>query len=358
MGPVMGVVTRIVPYAAGALALWALLSRLQELAGPLAVVLAVCVIAGIVHASGRYAWMDRYPKIGRLLDFYAPRFWPASPAGRGPIAGGPQAAAAVVPAPRPVRPPRKVSSLNALIGIEDQREQLEKLIGSRAFRDGTHAPATLIALVGARGTGKKSVAWNLPAWLHEEGVVKSREVRVISRDALPGLADGFGVTAETRHEIRQQACDALGGTLIVEDIDKLIGPQTAFAVGECLADVANQYPGRLMVVATGSLSAYGSLDPQHQWRQRFNVCEIEFGDLDDDALSEIFLRLVAERGLVLEPAAKNSLQRRIGQLRGQNVSPFLNAVTMGALFHAVLSRLPRGEQKVTALDIREARLPT
>jgi hypothetical protein len=251
-----------------------------------------------------------------------------------------------------------VKDIAAFIGIDEQIKRVKELIQSQAFRSGDHAPI-MIALVGALGTGKASVGRNIPGWLYKEGVIKSREVRLISRETLPGLAETGGLALDTREEIRQLAQESLGGVLLVEHIDRLNGGQKVPSeIGECLADVAAQFPVRLIVIITGSLAAYRGLDPDDRWRHNFNIYEVEFEDLYDDALSQIFLRLLNEKRLTLDPAANPRLRRRIKDLRDQNTPAFRNAVTMGRLVGAILAAKPHGEEKVVAKDIGDARLPT
>ena len=62
--------------------------------------------------------------------------------------------------------------LTRFVGLDGVFADIDELVATRAGRIGPLAPATLVLLVGPRGTGKSSVALALVAKLHRAGALE------------------------------------------------------------------------------------------------------------------------------------------------------------------------------------------
>src|ERR1700733_9216332 len=151
---------------------------------------------GLLHAGGRLTWLDRYPWATRILGGFAPRLT---------VGGATAAAAATASAPAPPpsgpAPPRQPSAaapaavdLSRFAGLDGVLADIDELVGTRTGRISLLAPATLVLLVGPRGTGKSSVARALVAKLHRAGALSSDRIITIAPAELPGFggAGGYG----------------------------------------------------------------------------------------------------------------------------------------------------------------------
>jgi hypothetical protein len=147
----------------------------------------------LLHASGRLAWVDRYPWAARILDGFAPRL----------AMGLPAAVPAAASAPAPPRPgearerppppaPPVAVDLSRFVGLDGVFADIDELVAAWAGRIRPLAPATLVLLVGPRGTGKSSVALALVAKLHRAGARNSDRIVTIGPAELHGLGGSYG----------------------------------------------------------------------------------------------------------------------------------------------------------------------
>jgi hypothetical protein len=334
-----------------------------------ALLLWCAVGVGLLHASGRLAWMDRYPWAARILEGFAPRLAMALPA---TVLATASAAAPPRPAetrerPSPPAPPVAVD-LSGLIGLDGVFADIDELVATQARRISPVAPATLVLLVGPRGTGKSSVALALAGKLHRAGARGSDRIVGISPTELHGLGGSYGPSEDVLRGISDRIQAALDGTLLIDDLDWLAagsGGQAAAEVGTRVLAVARRYPGRLFVIGTGSAAAISRLDPANRWLGQLNVRRIDFPPLDTAALQNIFGRLLEERGLRLAPGADRAVQIQIEERRTQGGDEFDNAYAIRRLVDDVLhshslrmhGAPPAAEQTppiVTAEDVRNA----
>jgi hypothetical protein len=323
---------------------------------------------GLLHASGRLAWLDRYPWAARMLEGFAPRLAVAL------AAAGPTAASAAVPVrpgearaqPPPPAPPAAVD-LSGYVGLDGVFADIDELVATRAGRISPLAPATLVLLVGPRGTGKSSVALALASKLHQAGALRSDRIVAIGPTELHGLGRSYGPSDDARRAVGDRIQAALDGMLVIDDLDWLAaaaGGQAAAEVGERLLAVARRYPGRLFVVGTGSAAVIGRLDPANRWLRHLHVRRIDFPPLDVAALQGIFTRLLGEKGLRLAPGAERAVQIQIEERRTQSDDEFDNAHAVRRLVDDVLyshglrmhgaPASPEQPPVVTAEDVRNA----
>jgi hypothetical protein len=295
---------------------------------------------GVLHASGRLAWMDRYPWAARMLEGFAPRFAIAlSAAGPAPAS----AAAPVRPGearaqPPPPAPPASVD-LSGFVGLDGVFADIDELVATRVGRISPLAPATLVLLVGPHGTGKSSVALALAAKLHRAGALGSDRIVAIGPTELHDLGGSYGPSEDMMRAVGDRIQAALDGMLLIDDLDWLAaaaGGHAAAEVGNRLLAVARRYPGRLFVVGTGSPAAIGRLDPANRWLRHLHVRRIDFPPLGTAALQDIFGRLLVEKGLRLAPCADRAVQIQIEERHAQGGDEFDNAHAVRRLVDDVL----------------------
>ena len=319
------------------------------------------VVIGLLHASGRLAWLDRSASAARLLESFAPRFDIRAPA----------ASAAAPPRAGEVRerasPPPAAVDLARFVGLDSVLVDVDELVATQAGRVRPLAPATLALLVGPRGTGKSSVALALAAKLHRAGARGSERITAIGPTDLPGLGGSYGPSDDVLRAVSERIQAALDGTLLIDDLDWLVagaGGHASAELGPRLLAVARRYPGRLFVIGTGSAAAVGRLDPANRWLGQLNVRRIDFLSLDTAALKNIFAQLLAEKGLRLDAAADRAVQIQIEERRAQGGDKFDNAHAIRRLVDDVLhshgrrmrGKLMLAEQTsiITAEDVRDA----
>lgn len=332
---------------------------LAQWLGSASTLLALCiwtlVLTGILHASGRMPWIDRRPTISRFLNAYAP---PIS----GSVTPKPRSAASA-PSLRPTIP-----DTARFAGISDVNDEIASVVASRSILKSTMAPATIVFLVGPRGTGKSSLALTMADDLYKAKVIKSDRIVAISETELPGLGSSYGPTPEILRDLTALVQSALDGVLLIDDIDQMVSlasGQVAQETGSRVLDVARRFPGRLFVLCTGSAEALAALDPARRWLGQLNVRRIEFPTLDDDALRQIFLQSLSSQGFRTEPDAERAVALRLQEIRQEGGETFDNAYAVHRFVDAVLHnhglRLRRqpaatmAEQRViVAADVRNA----
>jgi hypothetical protein len=337
---------------------------LSGVAVPLAICLWIAVGVGVLYASNRLPWIDRFPPVARLVAAYAPPVdWaPAPPPPQNRTSGG-----SAETKPPAAEPPLPIPDLSRLVGIDGVLSEVEHLIASRKSRSSGVAPATVVLLIGPRGTGKSSIALALAAKLHRAGTLATDRIVMVSATATPGLSDSYGASAETLQSLAGRAQSSLDGVLLIEDLDwltSLSSGQTATDVGIRLLDVARRYPGRLFIIASGSPAAAARLDPAKRWLGQLNIRRIDFADLNTDALRVIFGDLLEQQGLRLAPEAERALKIKLDERRQEGGEEFDNAYAVRRLVEDVLHTRglrvssepqPRsGDDQVTAADVRDA----
>lgn len=321
--------------AAGVLA-FILIIWLAKWLGSASVLLAICiwvlVLTGLLYAGGRLMWLDRYPAVGRLLTIYAP----SAARVDGPSADiryAAKAGAAVAPA----RP--SIPDIKHFVGIADVKDEITSLIDSRSMLKSTLAPATIVFLIGPRGTGKSSLALTMANDLYQAKIIKSDRIVTLSETGLPGLSDSYGQSAKVLNDLTALVQSALDGVLLIDDLDhivSLVHGTIAQETGSRILDVARRYPGRLFVLCTGSMEAFTVLDPPRRWLGQLNVRKIGVSALADRDLQAIFLQFLSSQGYGIEPEAERSLALRLRELRQEGGDAFDNAHAARRLVDAVL----------------------
>lgn len=359
--------------------------------GGLSVVLAILLWGaaglGVWRADGKLAWADRYPWATRALDKFAPRLImgvaPAPPAEPSaatrdgaaspadihtgtPISPAPPSGEAPAGPPTTARP--AAPDVSRFVGLDNVFAEINQLVAARARRTGTVAPATVVLLAGPRGTGKSSVALVLAAELRQAGALGTDRIVAIGPTELPGLVGIYGPSDTAAASLSDRIQAAIDGALLFDDLDWLTGSpggQAASEVGNRLLAIARRYPGRLFVIGTGSAAAISRLDPGNRWLGQLNVRRIDFPQLGEGALREIFVRHLEEKGLHLATGSERAVDIQIEERRMEGGEEFDNAHAVRRLVDDVLhSQVVRIQNDralptdawsiVTADDVRNA----
>jgi hypothetical protein len=348
---------------------------------PVAILLWCAVGLGVWRADRGLAWADRYPRITRALDHFAPRLvvrltpTPSATASSQAESGS---ADDVSTEPSGETPAGSSASgtyvapdLSRFVGLDDVFAEINQLVTARAGRIATLAPATLVLLIGPRGTGKSSVARVLAAELGAAGALETGRIVPLGSLEIPGLAGAYGPSDAATSDLSDRIQASVDGVLLIDDLDWLAGAAggpAATEFGNRLLAVAHRYPRRLFVIGTGSAAAASRLDPGNRWLGQLHVRRIDFPPLSVAALRNIFLRLLDEKGLSLAAGAERAVDIQIGERRTQAGDNFDNAHAARRLVDDVLhshglrvhndKTLPAEERDiVTADDVRNA-MPT
>jgi hypothetical protein len=296
----------IISIAFGILALLFLMSIAHKLGNasvPIASILWIMSLIGLIYASGRFPRIDSYPSVRRFFMSYAPC-----------LTNG---------ADTEIEK-QQIPDITKFVGMRSVIHKLEDFLNSRRMISRTAQPATMMLLVGKKGTGKSSVSLWLSEQLIKYEIVKGDFIKTISVD-------------DTEHNIIRGIEDSLDGVLRIEDIDEVAKEsqeQAVSIVGPRLQWTAQKFPGRLFVIFTGSAETVTYLRP---YLIQFNVNKIEFPDLDDSALIEYFMGLLAEKELRLadEAAGGTTLKNMITELKSHDGNNFSNTYSIKNFFDHV-----------------------
>jgi hypothetical protein len=166
-------------FLAGMAMIW-LVRWLGGISVLVALLLWVIAAVGLMHASGQIAFIDRFPLIARVLDVFVPRLGTTAPTASAPSMSWPGETRETAPAP-PV-----AVDLSDFVGLDHVFAEIDDLVVSLADRIRPVAPATLVLLLGPRGTGKSSVALALAGRLHRAGPRPSDRIVTIGPGELSG----------------------------------------------------------------------------------------------------------------------------------------------------------------------------
>lgn len=290
------------------------------------------VIATLLYEFGWLNAVSRIPGLSHFFGFMSNR---AAAASR-PATGTEQASRAELgEADRRRLATEGMAQLNALIGIEDARDQILQRVIEPSSDDnanpfGVQAPALVVAFAGPQGVGKTTAAMATARILAGRGALGAGHVVAVREVDLRSGSHGSAAALATA-----KAQQAVGGMLLIEDAGWLMaadaygGPGPGADFGQGLLDVIQRHPHRILVAMTLTSDEAAGLMQRPEiarWLSKLSLRSIHFDDLPDEALLELMeTRLDAAGWELADDDAATAARRMLSDLRTRAGAGFDNA---------------------------------
>jgi len=235
-----------------------------------------------------------------------------------------------------------LAELDALTGLGAVKAFARSLVyyaaAERMRKDPGAKPKEInlnVIFTGNPGTGKTMAVRALAKIMTTLGLLPAGQVVEVGRSALVGEYIGQ-TTAKTNALIDT----AIGGILVIEDIDQLGGNLDLFgqdAINALMKRMEDDR-GRLMVIATGypaKIKAF--MDSNPGLPSRF-ARTIHFDDYSVPELQMIFAEMVRKNGLTLSPEAESAVESCFARIVAKPEILRYNARDARNLFEQVLQR--------------------
>ena len=232
------------------------------------------------------------------------------------------------------------AKLDALIGLRKVKEELKRLAAylqvEKARTAAGGKPYLLnvhFVFAGNPGTGKTTVARLLGAIFRAMGLLPKGHVVEVDRKDL--VAEYLGQTAPKTNKVIDSA---LGGILFIDEAYTLARDAFGQEAIETLLKRMEDDRGKFVVIAAGYKEEMEQfLDANPGLRDRFTK-HIDFEDYTAEELKQIFLSMMAERGMTLGEGVEERVQRVMENLVLRKDRGFANGRTVRNLFERVLER--------------------
>jgi AAA+ superfamily predicted ATPase len=245
---------------------------------------------------------------------------------------------------RAMRLQEAFAMLDALVGQQKVKQEVRNLIdyvtGSlaiqRAKAEGAEPPLRVnlhLVLTGNPGTGKTTVARLLGQMLQAIGFLSRGHVVEVDRVDL--VSDYVGQTAPKTNKVIDSA---LGGILFIDEAYTLAGDAFGWEAIDTLLKRMEDERGKFVVIVAGYKKEMEQfLDANPGLRSRFTK-HIDFEDYTAEELRQIFLFMVAEKGMTLGEGVEERVQRMMENLVLRKDRSFANGRTVRNLFERVLEK--------------------
>lgn len=243
---------------------------------------------------------------------------------------------------REARLQKLVDELDALVGLQGVKEEIQSLINLiriRKLREQMKMPlmdmSYHMVFTGAPGTGKTTVA-RIVAKIYRELGILSKET-VIETDR-SGLVAGYvGQTALKVHELVDQA---VGGVLFIDEAYALVNPDVPNDFGmeavDTLVKLMEDHRDDLVIIVAGYTEEMKSfLKCNTGLVSRFNKF-INFPDYSNQELLEILDVMASNAGLTIEHDAKEAIGQRLEQMDSEQKEEFGNARGIRNMFEKIV----------------------
>lgn len=243
---------------------------------------------------------------------------------------------------REARLQKLVDELDALVGLQGVKEEIQSLINLiriRKLREQMKMPlmdmSYHMVFTGAPGTGKTTVA-RIVAKIYRELGILSKET-VIETDR-SGLVAGYvGQTALKVHELVEQA---VGGVLFIDEAYALVNPDVPNDFGmeavDTLVKLMEDHRDDLVIIVAGYTNEMKSfLKCNTGLVSRFNKF-INFPDYSNQELLEILDVMASNAGLTVEQDAKEAIGYRLEQMNPEQKEEFGNARGIRNMFEKIV----------------------
>lgn len=243
---------------------------------------------------------------------------------------------------REARLQKLVDELNALVGLQGVKNEIQSLINLiriRKLREQMKMPlmdmSYHMVFTGAPGTGKTTVA-RIVAKIYRELGILSKET-VIETDR-SGLVAGYvGQTALKVHELVEQA---VGGVLFIDEAYALVNPDVPNDFGmeavDTLVKLMEDHRDDLVIIVAGYTEEMKTfLKCNTGLVSRFNKF-IDFPNYSDQELLEILDVMASKAGLTIEQDAKEAIGQRLAKMDFEQKEEFGNARGIRNLFEKIV----------------------
>lgn len=243
---------------------------------------------------------------------------------------------------REARLQKLVDELNALVGLQGVKNEIQSLINLiriRKLREQMQMPfmdmSYHMVFTGAPGTGKTTVA-RIVAKIYQELGILSKET-VIETDR-SGLVAGYvGQTALKVHELVEQA---VGGVLFIDEAYALVNPDVPNDFGmeavDTLVKLMEDHRDDLVIIVAGYTEEMKSfLKCNTGLVSRFNKF-INFPDYSDQELLEILDVMASDAGLMIEQDARDAVGACLEKMGAGQKEEFGNARGIRNMFEKIV----------------------
>jgi len=201
-----------------------------------------------------------------------------------------------------------LSSLNELIGLDNIKLQVEKLLNVslwiKRFKD-LNIPieqfSKHMVFMGNPGTAKTTVARLIGQLFKQHGLLSSGHFLEVSRQDIIG--EYVGHTAVKVHQLIQKA---LGGVLFIDEAYSLHEDNRSTfvpeALGVLMAEMENHRDDLIIIFAGYPKEMDKLLDMNPGFRSRIGF-QLTFHDYKKDELKKMFIKIIHDKGFLLSESA-------------------------------------------------------
>ncbi|WP_434305710.1 AAA family ATPase [Clostridium botulinum] len=215
------------------------------------------------------------------------------------------------------------ASLSKIIGLDNVKDfvrtQYKLLIAQEKRRKAGMNVDTSQALnmifSGNPGTGKTTIARLVSQMFKEMGLLKSGHLVEVDRGSL--VAEYAGQTSKKTEEVFKSA---LGGVLFIDEAYALSSDSSGFGKEaiDTLVKLIEDYRGEIIVILAGYKKEMTEfLKTNSGLKSRFPL-NIDFPDYTADELFKITLKMIYDKGFVLEKGAIMALEEQVSLLHKQS----------------------------------------
>lgn len=244
--------------------------------------------------------------------------------------------------------PELLAELNAMIGLEKVKQQVNALISYQEVQKMREsygfkiAKNTLhLAFLGKPGTGKTTVARTIGHIYKQLGLLSKGHFLEVSRTDLIA-----GYQGQTALKVKKVIEKARGGVLFIDEAYSITENDHSDSYGrECLTELTKaleDYRSDLVVIVAGYTDPMNKfLESNPGLRSRFNTF-IEFDDYNANELEEMFIRMCEKDDYKLHESGKERIRKILANVISKKDQSFANGRFLRNLYDdAVINHAKR-----------------
>lgn len=251
---------------------------------------------------------------------------------------------------------KAMKPLNDLVGLGQVKQKIQsileqKIIEQRRKSAGlkvSSQSANHMVFTGRPGTGKTTVARRVATIFKDLGFLSKGHLTEVSRADLIGEYIG-----QTEQVVKEIVDKARGGVLFIDEAYSLYKPDSQNDFGHDIISALIKYMEDdrrdLVVIMAGYtelMSGFLRSNPGLKSRIQHSL---EFDDMEEDQLFEIFKVMCKDHDYVLDLSAEDVLKKHIKELKRRDISEFPNARGVRNLFEHVIRKQ---SQRLLDEDVR------